>query len=284
MVGSSLACLGSIALAAACALPASAATEYKNVSVRFAASAKDPKLTGYTSTVVLDDAGRTFTVRTESPVRRTIATPYADIVKAIVEVAADTKTPERHYWFYFERKPGAFPDRFWLELGENGADLLAKTRPLLGDRLQVLDFPLAQEMSNLSSLTDLAVNYSVHVERPGPPLPVPTKDRVLIVVVCPAVEGARKQPITLDANGRVVAVNEPGTYSFVNLDPGEYTLLSQAENARWFKVKLEAGQVYYFFQDILEGGERTGLSMHSKEMALLEMAGASYSDWRRVKY
>ena len=79
-------------------------------------------------------------------------------------------------------------------------------------------------------------------------------------------------------------MNEPGTYSFVNLDPGQYTILSQTENARAFPVKLEAGHVYYFFQDVLEGGDRTSVSMHSKELALFEMSGAAYSDWRRVRY
>jgi hypothetical protein len=109
-------------------------------------------------------------------------------------------------------------------------------------------------------------------------------DRALVVAICPAVEGAKRQPINLDANGRVIAVNEPGTYSFVYLDPGEYTILAQAENARWLRVKLEPGKVYYFFQEVIGAGDRVGLSMHSKEMALFEITGAAYSDWRREKY
>lgn len=290
MFGSSLASLGSFVLAVACAFPAPAATDFRDVAMRCAASAKDPKLSSYSAEIVLDDAGRAFTVRMAGPEHRTVSIPYADIVRAIAEVATTVKPapgtshPEKHYWFYFERKPGSFPERFSLDLGEAGGDLLAKIRPLLDTRLQVLEFPLAEELGSLASLTDLAVNYSVHVQRPGPQLPAASKDTALVVVVCPAVASARKQPINFDANGRVVAVNEPGTYAFVKLDPGEYTILSQAENARWFRIKLEAGQVYYFFQDVLEGGDRTSVSMHSKEFALFEMSGAAYSDWRRVKY
>lgn len=290
MSGSTLASLGSIALAAVCAYAAPATTSFKDVAVRCAASAKDPKLSSYAAEVALDDAGGALTLRMEGAGRRSISIPYADIVNAVAEVATSENTasgatqPEKHFWFYFERKSAAYPGRFSLELGETGAGLLAKLRPLLDSRLQVLEFPLAEELLSLDSLTDLAVNYSVHVQRPGQPVPEPTKDRALVVVVCPAVPGAHKQPINLDANGRVVAVNEPGTYSFVSLDPGDYTILSQAENARSFRVKLEAGHVYYFFQDVLAGGDRTSVSMHSKELALFELSGAAWSDWRRVRY
>jgi hypothetical protein len=272
-----------------CAFAAPAATEFKDVGLRCAASPKDTRLATFSASVVLDDAGRAFTVRTEKPERRTITVPYEDILKVIVESASATATPgtvapEAHYWFYFERKPGAYPERFILDLGHEGAELLNKTRGLFGGRLQTLDFPMAEELLNLNSLSDLSTNYSLRVRRPSPPLPSVPNDRALIVAICPSVEGSKKDPINLDANGRVVAVNEPGTYSFEYLDPGEYTMISQAENARRLHVKIEAGKVYYFFQDPLDAGERTGLTMHSKEIAQFEIAGSAYSDWRRGKY
>jgi hypothetical protein len=288
MFGSALASLGISVLAVLCALPASAATEFKDVSVRCAVSAKDPRLASSPATVALDDAA--FSLRLEKPQRHVIGVPYAGIVKAVAEVDTAAKTapgavaPEKRYWFYFERQPGSYPDRFSFEMGEPGADLLAKIRTLLSGRLQEQAFPLADELTDLSALTDLNINYTVHVVRPAPALPAASKDRALVVAVCPAVEGAKRQPINLDADGRVIAVNEPGTYSYLNLDPGTYTILAQAGNARWIRVKLEAGHVYYFFQDLLDGGERIGLSMHSKEMAQFEISGAALSDWRRLKY
>jgi hypothetical protein len=282
--------MGNIALIAACALPAPAATTFKDVAIRCAASAKDTKLTGYTGELVLDDAGQAFTVRMEKPERRIVTIPYAEVLKAIADSDATPPIPgsseiERHYWFYFERKPGANPERFVVEMGQDGASFLTKTRPLFGDRLQEMEFPMGVEMLDFSStITDLNLNYSVRIKRPNPPFPAIPKGRALIVVVCPSVEDARKEPINLDANGRVVAVNEPGTYSFVNLDPGEYTMVSQAANARSMHVKLEPDKAYYFFQDLIEEGQKTGLSMHSKEVALFEISGALYSDWRREKY
>ena len=225
----------------------------------------------------------------QKPERLIVTVPYADIIKVIADADASPPVPgsneiERRYWLYFERKPGANPERFVVEMGQDGADFLTKTRPLFGDRLQEMDFPLGLELLDFSSITDLNLNYSVRLRRPNPPFPPIPKGRALIVVVCPGVEDAKKQPINLDANGRVVAVNEAGTYSFVNLDPGEYTLVSQAGNARSMRVKLEPDKAYYFFQDLIEEGQKTGLSMHSKEVALFEIAGASYSDWRREKY
>jgi hypothetical protein len=282
--------MGSIALAAACALPASAASEFKDVAMRCAASAKGSKLIAYTADLVLDDAGRAFTVRADKPERRVTTVPYDDILKIVVESVTSAPpvrgatAPQRHYWFYFERKPGAYPERFVLDVGKDSADLLTKARQIFGDRLRELEFPRAEDLADLASLTDLSSNYSVRVRRPSPPMPAIPIDRALIVVICPELEGAKKRPINLDANGRVVASNQPGTYSFVYLDPGEYTVVSQAENARWLRVKLEAGKAYYFFQDPLDAGDETGLSMHSKEMAMFEIAGASYSDWRRERY
>jgi hypothetical protein len=81
----------------------------------------------------------------------------------------------------------------------------------------------------------------------------------------------------------VVAGNKPGTYSFAYLDPGEYLLASQAENASGLKLTIEAGKDYYFLQNTFMGvfKSRTGLSQQSKEIVLHEMSGAGYADWKR---
>jgi hypothetical protein len=81
----------------------------------------------------------------------------------------------------------------------------------------------------------------------------------------------------------VVAVNKPGTYSFAYLDPGEYVLASQAENANGFKLTLEAGKDYYLLQNTFLGAlkARTSLSQQSKEIVLHEISGAGYADWKR---
>ena len=81
----------------------------------------------------------------------------------------------------------------------------------------------------------------------------------------------------------MIAVNEPGTYSFAYLDPGEYVLASQAENANGFKMVLEAGRDYFFFQNALTGifKNRTVLSRNAKEIVMYEVQGSYYSSWKQ---
>ncbi|HUP04844.1 MAG TPA: hypothetical protein VMU19_12700 [Bryobacteraceae bacterium] len=280
---------GTLILALLCALPVWGATEIKDVSVRCAASAKDSKLVESSSSLVLDDAASSFTIRMERPQRHAYTVPYADIQKVIAEVSTASRVVPgetsalRYYAFYFERKPGVFPERFTVQASSGSAELLAKLRSAFGARVQELAFPLADE-SDLSRLSDLNTNYTVKVEKPGPAIPAAKKESALVVVVCPWEDDSKKEPINLDANGRVIAAEIPGTYSFVNLDPGDYTMVAQAANARQLRVKMEAGHTYYFFLDPVEGGSRTNLSMHSREMAQFEISGAAYSDWRRDKY
>lgn len=73
-----------------------------------------------------------------------------------------------------------------------------------------------------------------------------------------------------------------GTYNFAYLDPGDYLLVSQTENASGFHITLEAGKDYYFFQDTFLGSWKnaTGLSRHSRELTLYEVEGAYWSDWK----
>src|SRR5664279_91807 len=129
MFRSPLAWMGSIALAVTCAIPASAASELKDVAMRCAASAKHSKLIVYSAGLALDDAGRAFTVRGEKPERRVTTVPYADILKVVVESVSSAPpvpgatAPQKHYWFYFERKPGAYLARFVLDVGQDSAVL-----------------------------------------------------------------------------------------------------------------------------------------------------------------
>lgn len=81
----------------------------------------------------------------------------------------------------------------------------------------------------------------------------------------------------------MVAVNKMGTYSFAYLDPGDYLLVTQTENASGFRMTLEAGKAYYLLQDTFSGmwKSRTRLSRHTKELVMYELSGAHYADWTR---
>ena len=58
-----------------------------------------------------------------------------------VGTAPETAQALKRYWFYFERKPGSYPERFMLAPGMATADLLAALRPVFTDRLQEFAFP-----------------------------------------------------------------------------------------------------------------------------------------------
>ena len=89
--------------------------------------------------------------------------------------------------------------------------------------------------------------------------------------------------VKLHANGKVIAVNEMGTYSIAYLDPGKYSLISQSDNSNGFEMDLEAGKTYYFIQEIVIGTFRllTMLSRNSPEVVMYLVDGTYLSDWRR---
>jgi hypothetical protein len=83
------------------------------------------------------------------------------------------------------------------------------------------------------------------------PTPEIKSDKALVVVVCPspaARYSGKGNQVKLHANDHVVVVNKMGTYGFAYLDPGEYLLVSQTENASGFQMKLEAGVIITSFR------------------------------------
>jgi hypothetical protein len=163
--------------------------------------------------------------------------------------------------------------------------VIDKTKAVFGDK--VSEYPTRQgEKIEKGALKDLQSKHSLRDDKKQHPIPELKPDKALIVVVCPplaARDSGHGNQYKLHANDKVVAVNKPGTYSFAYLDPGEYLLASQAENASGLKLTIEAGKDYYFLQNTFMGAfkSRTGLSQQSKEIVLHEMSGAGYADWKR---
>jgi|SRR5580658_6675202 hypothetical protein len=91
-----------------------------------------------------------------------------------------------------------------------------------------------------------------------------------------------------DTNGKVIAVNEMGTYSIAYVDPGKYSLISQSDDANGFEMDLEAGKTYYFIQETVIGAAfvtmriHTLLSRNSPEVVMYLVDGAYLSDWKRL--
>jgi len=74
-----------------------------------------------------------------------------------------------------------------------------------------------------------------------------------------------------------------GTYSFAYLDPGQYNLVSQSENANGFKIEWRRAGRIIFLQNTFEGivKGRTMLSRNSPEIVMYELNGSYFSDWKR---
>ncbi len=179
-----------------------------------------------------------------------------------------------------------------LRKGEAGR-ILNRMRSLLGDRVELAEFPEKEADIEKDSLKDIGSKQDMDVDEVNHPIPEIRPDKALLVVVSPPFPtGGRREPNIfqqkLHANDQVVAINKMGTYSFCYLDPGEYRLVSQATNATGFSMKLEAGKDYYFFQNTYLNISflvtvKTSLSRQTKELALYEVNGANLSVWKKKK-
>ncbi len=277
---------------------AAAPVVFKDVKIRFNRSATDRRLIDKTVDLVFDDAARQIAVKSsEKPV--TIA--YADVGKVVFDVTAHMRggalgqmlggisgamVQAKHvndYWFYIGQASGSYTV---LEIPKEASpQVIDKAKALFGDK--VFEYPTQQgEKIEKETLKDLQSKHSLNEDKKQHPTPEVKPDKALVVVVCPplaARSSGKGNQYKLHANDKVIAVNKMGTYSFAYLDPGEYTLASQSENASAIKLTLEAGKDYYFLQNTFMGAwkARTSLSQQSKEIVLHEMSGAEYADWKR---
>ena len=196
--------------------------------------------------------------------------------------------PVTDYWMQIDMKmPGGNIKPTLLEIATDDAGaVMAKAQTVFGNNVHVTDFPEVGKDIEKKTLKNARDKHTVKVDRINHPDPQLRPDKALVVVACPAVgvPGSSHWQFKLHAGDSVIAVNEPGTYSFAYLDPGEYQVVSQAAylggNANGFTMKLEAGSNYYFFQNVMPG-YKTVLSRNAKEIVMYEVQGSYYSDWKR---
>ena len=174
---------------------------------------------------------------------------------------------------------------FAIDIGIDDANaVIAKAKQIFGMNIYIPDVQIGYEFDK-KSLPAAKTKHTVTIGK-GHPEPQVRPDKALIVVACPKVDipGSSGWQMKLHANDSVIAVNKPGTYSFAYVDPGEYLLASQAGfvggNVNGFKMKLEAGGDYYLLQNITVD-HRTVLSGNPKPIVLLEIGGASFSEWKQ---
>ena len=60
-------------------------------------------------------------------------------------------------------------------------------------------------------------------------------------------------PMTVSVNGRTLGQTAPYTFYRLNLNPGNYTISSNAENVSTLDLSIEAGTNYYVWQEVKMG-------------------------------
>jgi len=271
---------------------------FKDVKIRANRSDADRRLVDKDASLTFDDGARRLTVTSSGP---SLSIPYDDVRRVVFDVTTHMRggalgqlmggvagaiIQARHvndYWFYIEQRDGIHTV---LEVPkETSAAVIGKAKAVFADR--ALEYETRQgEKIEKDTLKDLQSRHSLVRDKRQHPVPEVRPDKALVVVVCPplaARNAGQGNQFKLHANSSVVAVNIPGTYSYAYLDPGDYLMVSQAENASGLRVKLESGRDYYFLQNIFTGAwkARTSLSQQSKEIVLHELSGAEYADWKR---
>jgi hypothetical protein len=281
---------------------------FENVKIRRHRSEEKRVLVDKVGTLTFDDSARKLTFKSDAGDH--IEVGYDEVGKVVFDTATHMRggalsqvvqaaplagpmvgaaiagAHVNDYWFYLEYKDQAQKKSALLVVPKSSsAQVIDKATSAFGSRVTVTDFP---EKGNAVKKDDLQMVKSkqvVRIDRQSHPLPEVKPDQATVVVVCPPLAAryaGRGNQFKLHANDEVVAVNREGTYSFAYLEPGKYRLVSQAEDANGFEMKLEAGHQYFFLQNIFQGvfkGE-TGLSRNSREVVMYLAEGSYFSDWK----
>ena len=281
-------------------------SQFEDVKVTFPKSATDRQLVEQDAELVLDDQARKLLVKNQE---RPLEVSYDDVQKIVFDTstrmrggklgrafggfgaigglanAAISGEQVTNSWCYLEyRGPDGAPKSYMLILSaESSPEIVEKMRTLFGDKAILADFAEKAVELEKKSLKDVQSKHDHKVDKKAHPTPESMPNKALVVVVCPRIPSQESTQIKVHANDRVVLVNKTGTYGFFYLDPGEYLLASQAENASGIRMTLETGKEYYFLQDPFLGGtkNRTTLSRHTKELVSYLLDASYYSDWTR---
>ena len=303
-------CCASVCLAATVAIQAQSVAPPLLSAKSWAVYPKDAWMYWDEGKLTLDDARRRLTV--ESSVRP-LGIPYDAVEKVVFETTSHVRAggastfiglagsaieagTVSDYLVLIEYRAAAVrPDaqgtRWYLaEVAKDAeAAVRAKMVEIFGPKVSTPQFPQAVPFKRHAELQDINLKHNHDYECQKRPTPEVRPDKGLVVVVAPCVDAKeRNAQFKLYANGRVVAVNRVGSYSFVYLDPGNYEFVS-APGYTSMQVTVEAGKGYYFLQNSLAGDKMnlgrpiSALSMNSEELVRFEITGAAFSVWKQKK-
>jgi hypothetical protein len=289
-------------------------TKFEDVKIRRHKSAEKRELVDKIGVLSFDDDARKLAFRSDAG--DNFVVPYSDVSKVVFDsdahmnagaasLAVAALSPlggalvarihVHDRWLYLEYRQGDHSEKVLLVLpGAIYDKATAKTQSLFGERVTIAKYiekgePIINKDGDIdkSRVPDLKSKHSMKLDRMTHPLPEVKPDQATIVVVCPPLAARNTgwgNQFKLHANGKVIAVNKMGSYSIAYVDPGKYSLISQAENANGFDMDLEGGKTYYFIQETFEGivkGE-TMLSRNSPDVVMYLVDGAYFSDWKRL--
>jgi hypothetical protein len=274
-------------------------TKFEGVKIRRHKSADKRELVTKTGVLSFDDDAQKLTF--QSKAGDNFAVRYSDISKVVFDTdthgatwIASVHVHDR--WLYLDYRQGDHSQKILLVLPRAIYDqATAKSQSLFGERVTIANYSekgqsIVDKDGDIdkSRIPDWKSKYSIKLDRTAHPLPEVKSDKATIVVVCPPLTAratGRGGEFKLHANGKVIVVNEMGTYGIAYVDPGKYSLISQSENSNGFEMNLEAGKTYYFIQEMVIGTFGrilTMLSRNSPEVVMYLVDGAYLSDWTRL--
>jgi len=273
-------------------------TSFDDVKIRFTPTNQHLAV-DKNALLVFDDGARRLVVKSGD---RPLDVSYEDIHKIVLETdhrgvdpakfmitVGGAWAPEKRktLWFYLEYKQtDRPPESYLIRIGEKiKQQFVEKAKAVFGGKVVFPEFPEQPEALDKEQLPEREMKFSAKQDKKNHPLPDINPDKALVVVVCPAINTryVGRNPLKIHANNRVVGINTMGTYTFFDLEPGEYLLVSQAGDASGVRIRVEPGKDYYFLQTSIVGwvSAKSILSRQSKELVMYEVNGAHYSDWKR---
>lgn len=279
-------------------------TTFDHVKIRRHKSGQNRILVDKSGTLIVDETAKKLIFRGDD---RVLEVPFDNVNKIVFDVSTHMRggalsqmiggipgalVAAKHvndYWFYldFKTAQGASEPYLLEVMKEDSDSAIKKMQAIFPEKVTISEYPLGADVDK-NTLKALQSKHALKVNRETHPMPEMKSDKALVVVVCPPLAArysGKGNQFKLHANDQVVAVNRMGTYGFAYLDPGNYKLVSQSENANGMDVNLEAGKDYYFLQNVFMGAWKgqTHLSQNSKELVMYEMSGANFADWKAKK-
>jgi len=150
-------------------------------------------------------------------------------------------------------------------------DVVATIEEWLPGRIQRLSLPSGAPIDP-KTLKDIDSKHTTRPERGAPKMPVPVPGKAVLVAIRPVSGWSLQEKVHVD--DRVVLVNDEGTHSFTEVEPGEHLIAAQGfKTAAALRMNLESGKVYYFVHG------RAGDSLSQSLVQLSDDLGQVWVSW-----